>query len=283
MRISALRAGVTLIEMIVSLMLVLVLLTVGSLVAQRSIRTVATVSTTELRSGTLSDGRQTLIRHVSNADPAANDLRAAHDSVLDLVHTIGVATICTVRRDTIVLTAANEAFPWSSTLPRGVTADDEVRIWSDSGQRWIQRAVRTATAAAGGCGDSTDAWPGRASQRLIVEDSIAGARPGALVRVLGRERWSLVRGGDGRWSLSLATWNALSRTFSTPQPVVSPLASPTAPGGSGFAVRAIDAAGVQLDDSSLARTRAILVWVRSASQGHIGTLSDSVRINVGPH
>ena len=280
---SSLRPGLTLIEMTVSLLLVLVLVSVGSLVARKSIQTVATVSTTESRSGTLSDGLRTLARHVSNADPIANDLRFARDSVLDLVHTIGVATICTVTRDTIVLSAANDTLPWGSMLPRGVTTDDALRIWSDTEQRWVQRGIRAVTGAAGPCGDSATVWPGRASQRMIIDSAVAGIRPGAFVRVLQRERWSLVRGGDGQWSLSLATWDALGRTFSTPQPLVSPLAAPTAPGGPGVTVRAIDAAGRQLDDSALARTRAVLVWLRSAPQTRLDIITDSVRINVGPH
>ncbi len=283
MRAPPLRSGLTLIEITVSLLLLLVLLSVGSLVARRSIQTVATVSTVELRSATLSDGLRTLARHVSNSDPVANDLRFARDSVLDLVHAIGVTTICTLSRDTITLSAANDTLPWSSALPRGVTTDDALRVWSDTEQRWIQRAVRVVAGASGSCGDSASVWPGRASQRVIIDSSVAGIRPGALVRVLQRERWSLVRGGDGQWSLSLATWDALGRTFSTPQPLVTPLASPTAPGGPGLTVRAIDAAGQPLADNALARTRAILVWLRSAHQARLGIIADSVRINVGPH
>ncbi len=283
MRSLSLQPGLTLIEMTVSLLLLLVLITVGSLVARKSIQTVATVSTAELRSSALSDGLRTLTRHVSNSDPVANDLRVARDSVLDLVHTIGVATICTVNRDTITLSAANDTLPWGSALPRWVTTDDALRIWSDTEQRWIQRAVRSVAGGAGSCGDSTSVWPGRASQRVTIDSAVAGVRPGALARVLQRERWSLTRGGDGQWSLSLATWDALGRTFSTPQPLISPLAAPTAPGGPGVTFRAIDAAERQLADSALVRTRAILVWLRSAPQTRLDVITDSVRINVGPH
>ena len=143
MRPGTLRPGLTLIEIIVSLALLLVLLSVGSLVARRSIQVLLTVSATELRSGTLSDALRTLTRHLRNADPAAHDLRVARDSVLDLVHTIGAATLCRVSRDTIVLAAPNDALPWSSTLPRWVTTDDAVRVWHDSDARWIERDVRS--------------------------------------------------------------------------------------------------------------------------------------------
>lgn len=283
MHAAPLRPGLTLIEITVSLVLMLVLLSVGSLVARKSIQTALTVSTTELRSGSLSDALRTLTRHVRNADPAAHDLRVARDSLLDLVHTIGAATLCRVSRDTIVLAAPNDTLPWSSTLPRWVTTDDAVRVWHDGDARWVERGVRSVTAANGACGDSASVWPGRAGQRLIIDDSISGARPGALVRVLQRERWSLVRGGDGQWSLALATWDALSRTFSTPQPVVTPLAAPTAPEGPGLLIRAVDAAGRQVADSGLAHTRAVVVSLRSAKQARLDTIADSARINVGPH
>lgn len=277
------RPGVTLIEVTVSLLLVLILLSVGSLVARRSISTVGTVSTVELRSGARSDGLRTLTRHLINTDPQSGDLRIARDSVLDLVHTIGVGSICRANRDTVILSAPDAALPWSTTLPRGVTSDDAVRIWSDGDQRWLQRSVRSVTAAAGLCGDSTATWPGRAGQRLILDDTITNAGPGAFLRVLQRERWSLVRGGDGQWSLSLATWNAIGRSFSTPQPLVTPLAAPTARGGPGFAVRAFDVGGRPITDSALSRTRAVDVRLSSAPHQRFGAHSDSVRINVGPH
>jgi prepilin-type N-terminal cleavage/methylation domain-containing protein len=283
MRPNTPRPGLTLIEMVVSLMLMLVLLSVASLIARRSIQTVSTVSTGEVRGSALSDGLRTLSRHVSTAEPLANDVRMARDSVLDLVHTIGVATICTVDRDTVVLSAANDTLPWSTMLPRNVTTDDGLRIWSDADQRWIDRSVSIVGAAAGGCGDSTTSWPGRAGQRLIMDDSIAGLRPGAVVRVLQRERWSLVRGGDGQWSLSLATWDAGSRSFATPQPLVTPLAAPTAPSGPGLTIRAVDAAGRPFADSALSSTRSIAVRLNGAIHPRAGSLTDSVRINVGAH
>jgi type II secretory pathway pseudopilin PulG len=283
MRAEKMRPGLTLVEITVSLVLLLVLLSVGSLVARRSIQTLARVSTTELRTATLSDALRTLTRHVRNADPAAHDLRAAGDSVLDLVHTIGAATLCRVSRDTIVLPAPDDTLPWATTLPRWVTTDDAVRVWHDDEARWIERGIRSVAPASGVCGDSAAPWPGRAGQRLLIDDTIGGARPGAFVRVLQRERWSLVRGGDGQWSLALATWDALSRTFSTPQPVVAPLAAPTAPDGPGLLVRAVDAAGRHVADSGLADTRAVIVSLRSKQHARLGTIVDSVRINVGPH
>jgi Tfp pilus assembly protein PilE len=283
MRAEEMRPGLTLVEITVSIVLLLVLLSVGSLVARRSIQTLVRVSTTELRSATLSDALRTLTRHVRNADPAAHDLRVARDSVLDLVHTIGASALCRVSRDTIVLTATDDTLPWATTLPRWATTDDAVRVWHDDDARWVERGIRSVAPAGGACGDSAAAWPGRAGQRLILDDTIGGARPGAFVRVLQRERWSLVRGGDGQWSLALATWDALSRTFSIPQPVVAPLAAPTAPDGPGLLVRAVDAAERQVVDSGLADTRAVIVSLRSKQHARLGTIADSVRINVGPH
>lgn len=283
MRPAHSRAGVTLIEMIVALLLLLVVFSIGSLTAQRSISTVAEVGAKESRAGSVSDALRTLARHAVNADPRDGDIRSAADSVLELMHSIGVSTVCRVRVDTLLLTQTADSLPWSTVLPRSVTEDDELGVWNDVSQLWVRRRIRSVTGSGGACGDSTARWSGSASQRIIMDDSIAGLTIGAPVRVLQRERWSLVLGGDGLWSLSLATWDAARGAFATPQPVVSSLAARGAPGGPGFSVRAIDHANLPLADGMLTRTRSLIVHLRTAAHARYGVQADSVRINVGPH
>lgn len=278
------RRGTTLIELTVALVLLLIVLSLGSLAARKSISTVARVSLIESRSTGIADALRTLARHTVNADPRANDIRVARESVLDLVHTIGLSTVCRVRADTLSITQADDSLPWRTTVPRGITPDDEVRVWNEAIQLWHTRGIRVTAGASGRCGDSSATWPGTASQRLILSDSLPGIRPGAIVRVLQRERWSLVRGADGLWSLSLATWDAAGARFDVPQPLVSALASPGSPLGPGLSVVAIDSAGHTLiADSTLLRTRSIFVVLRSARHALDGTRTDSVRINVGAH
>ena len=117
----------------------------------------------------------------------------------------------------------------------------------------------------------------------MLTDTTVNVRAGTLVRVLQRERWSLVRGGDGAWALSMATWDATRSAFNTPQPLITPLAPPAAAGGAGFVIRAIDARGALVADSALATTRSLIAVLRAPRHALYGTLADSVRINVGAH
>lgn len=277
------RNGLTLIEMMVAVMLLLVVVAIGAIAARRTLAIEARTSMRASRESGISDALRTLARHASNAEPARGDIRRARDTVLDIVHTLGITTVCRVSRDTVVIPSDADSLPWSTVLPRAVTADDEVRVWRDDTHDWAQRSVRSVTGASGACGDSVRTWPGRAAQRLVLSDTVSGAGPGAPMRVLQRERWSLVRGGDGAWALSMATWDAARGVFQVPQPLLAPLASPTAMGGAGFAIRAIDAGGATIVDSALIRTRSLLAVLRAPRHQLYGSVSDSVRINVGAH
>ncbi|MBC7844453.1 MAG: type II secretion system protein [Gemmatimonadaceae bacterium] len=282
MRISQ-RHGVTLIELVVAIILLLVVVAIGAIAARGTLAVEARTSMRASRASGISDALRTLARHASNAEPAHGDIRGARDTLLDIVHTLGITSVCRVSQDTVVIPGAEDSLPWSTVLPRAVTADDEVRVWRDDTHDWTQHSVRSVSGASGACGDSLRTWPGRAAQRLVLGDSVSGIELGAPLRVLQRERWSLVRGGDGAWALSMATWDAARGMFQVPQPLLAPLASPTAVGGAGFAIRAIDASDATLVDSALARTRSLLAVLRAPRHQTYGTVSDSVRINVGPH
>lgn len=274
------RRGVTLVELVVAMVLVLITMAIGALTARRSLGTLLHTSTNEARGSAISDALRTIARHAANADAGAGDIRVASDTVLELVHMIGVSSVCRSRADTLVLTQPDDSTPWRSTLPRTVTTDDAVRVWQEESQHWVTRTVRAVGTASGACGDSAATWPGSAMQRLVLSDTAGDIRPGAIVRILQHERWSQVRGGDGSWSLSLATWDAAAGRFSVPQPLVAPLSAPDAPDGAGFAVDATDDIGIPVTDTALTRTRSIVTRLRSQRHTRYGIISDSVRINV---
>ena len=274
------RRGLTLIELLVALSLLLVLLGIGSIAARRALSTQTLASAADGRAVAISDALQTLARHASDADPANGDLFVARDTALQLRHGIGITSVCRASADTLVTSIGSDAKPWSTALVRLVTDDDQVRLWHEPTRTWILRSVRSATPTTGACGDSAAPWPEWASQRLLLTDRIPGVTAGSPVRVLQRERWSLVRGGDGNWSLALATWDAARASFGTPQPLLSPLAAPSAPNGPGLSVRAISAAGTTLADTALNQTRSIVAVIRSTTHPRLSAHTDSVRINV---
>jgi prepilin-type N-terminal cleavage/methylation domain-containing protein len=278
---SARRPGVTLIELLVVLALVMVLVAIAGASTQRLLAIQSQAASADTRRSALSDALRTLTRHVASAESSRGDLRSAQDTVLELLHGIGSTTVCNARGDTLVVTNSADSMPWRTTLPRAVTDDDALRIWHDGDARWITRRVRTTAPATGPCGDGSLPWPDRATQQLVLDGTTSGMRPGAVVRVLQHERWSLVRGGDGNWSLTLATWDASRHAFNPPQPLLSPLSPPSAGSGAGLVVRAIDALGNPLPDSALGQARSVIVVLRYRPTGRQGVITDSVRVDVG--
>jgi hypothetical protein len=274
------RAGVTLIELAVTLVLTAIMVAIAGAALQRVLAVQSETTRADGRRTALTDALHTLVRHAASADPARGDLRSVRDTALEFMHAIGSATVCSAEGDTLVLTGSADSLPWSATIPRAVTDDDALRVWHDGDARWIARRIRTAGAATGACGDSSTTWPDRATQRLVLDGPTAGMRPGAMVRVLQRERWSLVRSTDGTWSLAIATWDEARTTFAAPQPLLAPLAPPS---GDGLRIRALDALGTPLADSALPRTRTLLVALRYAPTARRGIITDSVRIDVGTH
>ncbi|MCC7053331.1 MAG: prepilin-type N-terminal cleavage/methylation domain-containing protein [Gemmatimonadaceae bacterium] len=274
------RRGMTLVEIIVSLTLFALVLAIGAMTSQRLLTVQAATAVRSARTSATLDALETLRRHVAGAQVARGDLRVARDTALELLHTIGVVTVCRIRHDTLTIATAHDSLPWAGSLPRAVTPDDRVRIWRDGAGEWTDARILTVAAAAGACGDSAAHTTDRASQRLVLDHAPASVRPGALIRVLQRERWSLLRSGDGSWSLALAIWDAARNRFSVPQPLVAPLAAAGARGGAGFEVRAIDAAGAAITDTLYARTAAVVAVLRTARHARLGTFTDSVRIHV---
>jgi Tfp pilus assembly protein PilE len=274
------RCGTTLVELLVAIVLVTILAAIGGVVTQRVLTVHARTAATDSRRSALADALATLVRHAASVQPGHGDLRVARDTSLEFVHDIGMTTVCRVRGDTLVVTNAADTVPWSATLPRAITTDDELRVWHDADARWVRRSVLAVAPVSGACGDSSLAWPGSGTQQLVLDSSTAGVRPGVVVRVRQRERWSLVRGGDGNWSLSMATWDATRHRFAVPQPLLSPLSPPASHVGPGMVVRAVDAMGSVLPDSALAHTHALLVSLRFTTAVRTGAITDSVRINV---
>ena len=276
-----LRRGTSVIELLVVLVLLVPVLAIGALAIRRILTTEAELGTMSARASAIADALQTIARHVRVINPQAGDLHAATGSTLDITTTIGVTAVCRVRGDTLYVTSGSESSAWAGTLPRSVTATDAVRLWDEGGTSWIARGVKAVAASALPCGEPHAPWPGIAAQRLLLSDSTPGLRPGALVRVVERERWTLALSGDGRWSLMLADWNPITSAFAVAQPFLAPLAPLTSPTGAGVLVRARDASGAVLAAGSLSSARLIDVILRSAPHARYGSITDSVRVDVG--
>jgi prepilin-type N-terminal cleavage/methylation domain-containing protein len=271
------RAGLTLIEMVVSLTVFGVLIAMALPTAARMMHAQAVVHGDGVRAAAIDDALSALARHVQGTDAAAGHLVIARDTVLDAYVPIGRGVVCQARGDTLWLARGDSLVPWSPQLRRDAGAGDRVVIMSDSGAVAV-RNVRSAGSAPLRCGDADHPWPGVSLQRLVL-DSVIGASPGAPIRLLARERWTLQRSGDGTWSLALATWDAARTGFVTAQPVAGPLTPPADARGPGFSVQARAGDGRVLRDSlSLARTLTLVLRTRRDVRLH--PVVDSVVLTV---
>lgn len=277
------RRGTTLVELVVALSLLTVILAIGALVAQRTLSEEARVTRSTAQRAALADALHTLTRHLSETDPAAGDLQAVRDTMLDALVPIGLTTTCRHRADTLTVATAAEPAPWAATLPRDITAGDVIRVWSERSAGWVQSTVAATATAAGPCGDSLAPWPDRASVRLLLRDTLPPISAGSPIRLLQRQKWSLIRSVGGEWALAMATWDPLRSAFTTPQPVVAPLASPTARSGPGFTVTALDSTHAPVGTGPLSRTRALHLSLRTPPNARSTSTTDSAHINVGYH
>ncbi len=275
------RRGTSLIELLVVLVLLLPVLSIGAIATRRVLTTEAALGTRAGRAAAISDALQAIARHLRSIDPKAGDLVSASGSTLDVTTTLGIATVCRSRRDTLFITLGSDSAAWSGVLPRNVSGTDAVRLWRDRSGTWISRGIKTVATSAVPCGEPFAPWPGAATQRLVLSDSAPDVRPGALVRIVERERWTLSLSGDGTWSLTLASWNPGTAAFAVAQPLLAPLAPASTPTGAGFTVRTRDAAGTLLTTGSLTAARAVDIVLRSAPHTRYGSITDSVRVDVG--
>jgi hypothetical protein len=277
------RCGTTLVELLVALTTTLVVLSIGAMAATRSVAIQSTSSANGLSASTRNSAVTTLSRHLANVVPQDGELFTVRDTVLEFMHTIGVASVCAIRGDTIITSRGLDSLPWHTTLPRAITSDDRLRVWSDSAAAWRTASVRATGSASGACGTPDRPWPGSAWQRVTLDSGAYRVAVGALIRVQQRERWSLLRSGDGSWALALATWDASRGRYGVPQPVMAPLNAPSAPDGAGLEVRALDSTGTTLATADLARANAITIILRSAARPLGNAGNDSVQVNVPAH
>ena len=166
----------------------------------------------------------------------AGDLREARDTAVEFRSTIASAIVCDTAGGGVILASAS---PGSSALAGFLTSITEgdtawVLTPGDSVDRWNPFPIATATTIAGGpcdrAGPVLDA-SARAIGRISLR--FASAQPvtaGAVIRVTRPTRYSLYRGGDGRWCLGAREWNAAANRFNTIQPVSGPFASAAARG-----------------------------------------------------
>lgn len=255
------RRGVTLIELIVAVAIGGVVLALVATIGVRQQRLYADIADRAALDGQLRQAASILPIDLRGASSTAGDIREARDTSIELRATIASTVVCDTAAGALILSPAVPGETTFGSYLTPIAAGDTAWIFTpgDSADRWMPYDVASsASSGAGSCapvGPQLSA-PALASHRISIR---LGASPplsgftGTVVRVTRPIRYSLYRGGDGRWYLGQRDWNATSLRFNAVQPVSGPFASPTS---RGVVFQYYDSLGAQLT-VPVADTRAI--------------------------
>ena len=210
----------------------------------------------------------------------AGDLRDARDTAVEFRSTIATGVVCDTLPGGVVLAPAASGESAFAGFLTPISSGDTA--WAltpdDSIDHWTPFAIASTGSVAGGrcdpAGPQLDA-----AARLLSRVSLRIAptpfpQPGSVIRVTHPMRYSLYRGGDGRWYLGARDWNAATSRFNTIQPVSGPFASAAA---RGLELQYLDSSGTPLGRpvASPRDVALIRVAVRGQSRNTMRAFSDA--------
>jgi prepilin-type N-terminal cleavage/methylation domain-containing protein len=232
---SSPRLGVTLIELIVAMIVGGVVLALVAVVSVRQQRIYADVADRSALAGQLRQAAAILPIELRGVASGAGDIREARDTAFEMRSTIATAVVCDTLGGALVLAPAGAGAATYASFLTAIGAGDTA--WtlsaSDTADQWDAHAVQSVAntggsqcAALGPQLSAGDRTTSRIAIHLTGLSSLAELT-GTVVRVTRPVRYSLYRGGDGRWYLGQRDWNVASMRFNTIQPVAGPFASPS--------------------------------------------------------
>ena len=289
------RRGVTLIELIVAMTVGGIALALIAVISVRQQRLYADVADRAALTGQLRQASAVLPIELRGASAVAGDIREARDTAIELRSTIAAAVVCDTLAGSIVLAPATAGATAFAGYLTAIAAGDTAWVLSrgDSTDTWIPYPLSGASSLAPGqCGalgprlNATARAIARVSVRLGPTAPPANLI-GSVLRVTRPVRYSLYRGGDGRWYLGLRDWNDVSSHFNTIQPVSGPFSSASS---RGLVFQYVDSAGNVLpnpvsDPRSIALIRVDLrgqsrTAMRAFAVGAQGKSTDSVHLAI---
>ncbi|HEY9225576.1 MAG TPA: prepilin-type N-terminal cleavage/methylation domain-containing protein, partial [Gemmatimonadaceae bacterium] len=238
------RRGVTLVELLVTVVVGGIALSLVAGIALRQQRVFADMANLAAVTGQLRETSAILPIDLRSAASAAGDIREARDTSIELRATIASAVVCDTTASGLLLA------PDYTGSASAITAGDSAWLFDarDSGDVWKPRRIMAATTAPSGqCAalGPTLSDSGRNVTRIALTLDSAPPRDwtGAPMRVTRVLRYSLYRSSDGSWNLGERDWNPATSRFNTIQPVSGPFLS-AASGGLVF--RYADSTGAPL-------------------------------------
>ena len=257
------RRGMTLVELIVAMTVGGVALALIAVISVRQQRLYADVADRAALTGQLRQASAVLPIELRGASPGAGDIREARDTAIELRSTIATAVVCDTLGGSIVLPPATPGATAFAGYLTAIAPGDTAWLLArgDTAEAWIPYAVSSVSPMAPGpCGPLGPRLnaAARASSRVAIRLGAGGPianLTGVVLRVTRPVRYSLYRGGDGRWYLGQHDWNVASLRFNTIQPVSGPFSSASS---HGLAFQYADSMGAALPDP-VADPRAISV------------------------
>ena len=276
------RLGVTLIEVVVTMVVAGVILSIVSAISVHQQRLLAEVADGVAVSGRLREISSILPIDLRGAAVSAGDVREATDTSVELRGTIASAVVCDTISNVLLLAPASAGVTTYASIATTIDSGDTAWVFTpgDSTDEWRPAAVAAVSmvnVGSGQCsargprlGDSARALP-RIALRLEPSPASTGALLGLPVRVTRSLRFSLYRSSDGGWYVGEHDWNAATLRFNTIQPVSGPFLSAAA---GGMTLTYLDRDGVRLP-TPVADTRAIAA-IRASFRGKSKLLSTAL-------
>lgn len=228
MRVNGPRRGVTLIELLVTIVVAGGVLALVSAISLRQQRVIGDLMDRSALSVQLGDATSILAVDLAGASSAANDIREARDTSIELRATIASAVVCDTTGSRLILAPLRPgASTYASTL-LPIEAGDTAWILSptDSAEAWRPSPVTSVSSAAPGqCknrGPLLDAVARAASRTVLTLGNMPANPVGVPIRFTRPTRYSLYRASDGQWYLGQREWNNGSQRFNGVQPVAGP-------------------------------------------------------------
>lgn len=200
------------------------------------------------------------VRAVSVADT----VRLAADSAIEFFSTIGGSVVCQIVGNDVGLPAAHASGNSLTAFRTEPDTGDLVLFHIDDvgeNEHWerhrisgfVQQSVASSCPPASRLSQQSDLDAGTKGFVITLTTPLGGgAKPGAVVRFIRRERYSLYRAGDGDWYLGYRRCNAIGASAcGSVQPVSGPYLSHSRdPRATGLLFEYFDAGGRTLDVAS---------------------------------
>ena len=228
------------------------------------------------------DAMEVLSANVSGTS-VADTVRAAADSAIEFFATVGASVVCQIMGNDVGLPATHSSGNSLSAFRAEPDTGDLALFHVDSAgtnERWERRRISgfVQQSLASSCPPTS-----RLSQQSDLDVGLKGfvatlteplsndVRPGAVVRFIRRERYSLYRASDGDWYLGYRRCNAIGTSAcGTVQPVSgSYRAYSRDPRATGLLFEYFDAVGQALDVASAPLALARVDVTARSESGHL--------------